>query len=376
MALRRKKNKSNLSRGPSPHDRYSLRCYCGKQLSGNRDVSSQTVTCPECGEPNYVMGQDVYPRPAILETPEHKDSSNDRTTVVEPTELQVTEIPDDERLAEPVNDTPPRVWIDEPKGARVQKRIFQIAGAVSLLLLLTFWGLSSRKSRGVYEEQFLKESTAAWDYVLSNEWEKARHSAGLSVDAADHLNRDDDASVALRHLSRELEIIDQLSSYSVIEIVLDQPALKEESASGHWEELFRARYGSRWLLLQGTIVRQRGEDEEMTYSLETAIDLPDQQVDLVWDVPVAWFEDLKWTKNHCEVFLAVELMNARPRGKSDQHWEMVLSSENAKLWRNPVLLEEVYGFPISAQSEDPFVQLVLSQSLQPEGLLKSEEEAD
>lgn len=372
MPLGRKKTKSRPSEQPSPHDVYLIRCYCGHQLSGQRSTSSQTVTCPECDELNYVMAQDIYPRPSILSKQIEESPDQTQTTVAKPSDLKVTEIEEPGRLAEPLNDTPPRVWIDEPKGARTRKRIFQLSAIIGGLLLITILALSNRKSRGDYEEQYLTQSSEAWKHVLASKWDQAEEAALLSVEAADHLDRNDESAESLRHLSQEIEILNSLSSYSVIEIVLGQSSLREESSSGNWEELFRARYGGRWLLLQGTVVRDVGEDETK-YSLESPMDLPGQQVEMVWDEPVDWFDDLNWDENRCDVFLAVELVEARSRAKNQKRWEMVLSSDNAKLWRTPVLLEKVFGYPLSGQSDDPFVSLVLSQSRQPTDLFKDED---
>ncbi|MBD3672432.1 MAG: hypothetical protein HUJ26_02800 [Planctomycetaceae bacterium] len=373
MVRQRTKQKTSASENPSPHDVYAIRCYCGHQITGERSDSSQTISCPECDEKLYVMARDVYPRPAILNRQNPVEDSQEATSPSKTPDLQVVDIPDDERLAEPVNDTPPRVWIDEPKGRRIRTRILQLAGMIALLMVLTFWALSSRKSRGEYEEIFLTQSTAAWEHLLANEWDDAQVSAEASVLAADRLGRQDDAAIALRHLSEELSILDQLSSYSLIEVTQGLEELKEESAAGKWDELFRARFAGRWHLLQATIIRENTEEKPI-YWLEAPINLPDQTVKMRWEEPVAWFEELDWKDNQCEVFLAVELSDLQQKQSRDHEWTIVLSSEHAKLWRTPLLLEQMYGYPISESTEDPFASLVLSQSLQPDDLIDLQEE--
>ena len=103
MVKQRSKQKTSPTGNPSPHDVYAIRCYCGHQIMGERSDSSQTISCPECDEKLYVMARDVYPRPAILNRQNPVKDSQEPATPPKTPDLQVVDIPDDERLAEPVN---------------------------------------------------------------------------------------------------------------------------------------------------------------------------------------------------------------------------------------------------------------------------------
>lgn len=304
MPLRRKTIKPKSDSGPSPHDEYSLVCYCGKVISGRRREESQIVKCPDCSESLYVLPRDIYPRPHILAVEPRDKTSEEQVSIETPRPLSVKELNDEGRLAEPEDNTPPRVWLDEGRGALNRKRLASVVGVTVVLLLVAFWALSNRKTRSEKELVLLHESEAAWEYVTLNDWESAETSALLALEAAENLGRKDESSLSLKHLYKELMILNRLSSFSPIEIILDQSQDSIDSENGN--VMFRARHGGRWLLMHGDIVR-KSTPEETRYWFEYPIDLPAENVDMVWDEPVDWFEELAWEDDRIRVFLAVQL---------------------------------------------------------------------
>ena len=303
------------------------------------------------------MQGDVYPRPQILAVEISSKQQDEEVTIEPPRPLGVKEIDENERLAEPEDHTPPRIWIDENRGAMIRKRLGLVVGVSVILMLLAFWGLSSRKSRSEKELALLQESEAAWEDVTLKEWDQAEASALIAVDAADDLGRSDEASLALRHLHKELQILNQLSSYSPIEIIQDRSQESED-----WEVLFRARHGGRWLLLHGEIVRQPTPDETR-YWFEYPLDLPTQDVGLVWDTPVEWFDQLSWKDHRVRVFLAVQMKDVRIINEDSNAWEIILSSQEAALWRTPELLAEMFGLDLNSESNQFLSETLDSQRL-------------
>lgn len=355
MALRRTKTKSSAT--ASPHDVYAITCSCGEFLSGERDRYPMIVECPHCQESLYVLPRDCYPRPKVLEP--KPDELEILEESLDTPELSIQEIEDEnKRLAEPKDDTPPRIWIDRPRGALVRKRIFQVTGLIVVLLLATWFGISRRAMRTEAEATFFSQSEAAWKLVNEDQWDDARKAAEEAVNAADWLGREDPASEEIRDLHAELAILDQLSSMSLIEIVLEKRA--ESSDRDKWKSLFSVRYGGRWLLLEGFIVRQVSE-EETRYRFDYPIHLQDQQFDLVWDEPVESFEQLQWDGDRCNVFLAVRMEHVQFAENDPEAWSIVLSSDDVRLWTTPFLLTEALGVDLESAEAESLRKLVYSQ---------------
>lgn len=358
MPLRRKTIKRQTDSGPSPHEEYSLVCYCAKVISGRRREESQIVKCPDCSETLYVLPRDIYPRPHILALETRDKTSEEKVSIEAPHSLSVKDLNDEGRLAEPEDNTPPRVWIDEGQGALNRKRLASVVGVTIVLLLVALWALSNRKSRSENELVLLEESEAVWEYVTLNEWGNAETSAMLALKAAEDLGRTDESSLALEHLYKELMILNRLSIYSPIEIILDQS--QESIDSESWDVMFRARHGGRWLLMQGDLVRQ-STLEEIRYSFEHPIDLPTEDVDMVWDEAVDWFADLAWEDDRVRVFLAVQLTISRTVDQQQNSWEIILSSEEVKLWRTPELLAEMFKLDLKSEANAELSSLLNSQ---------------
>lgn len=355
MVLRRTKTQSSAA--TSPHDVYSLTCSCGEQLSGERDVHPLIIECPRCSEQLYVLPRDVYPRPRVL-TPEvePEDELGEEDVVLE---LSIEEVEDDDRrLAEPRDDTPPRVWIDRPRGAQVRKRIFQISALILVLLLATWWGVSRRARKTQAESTFLTQSEATWEFISKAKWEDAREASEEAVAAADFLGRDDPASEEIRDLRDELVILSKLSSKSLIEIVLEK--LEERPDPATWEKVFSVRHGGNWLLLEGVIVREIIE-EEPRYSFEYPARVRDEDVGLVWDEPVEAFQRLDWKDNRFRAFIAVCMQGVRFREDQPHSWSIILSPEEVRLWTTPALLTEALGVDLDSEDARSFRELVESQ---------------
>lgn len=39
---------------------FEVSCVCGETLTGTREIKPQTLTCPHCGSPVFVLPQDCY----------------------------------------------------------------------------------------------------------------------------------------------------------------------------------------------------------------------------------------------------------------------------------------------------------------------------
>jgi len=356
MVLRR--TKTPRSAASSPHDVYSVTCSCGETLTGERDTHPLVIECPGCSEPLYVLPRDVYPRPKVLVPQVEPEPELEEDSDVP--ELSIEEIEDDDRrLAEPRDDTPPRIWIDRPRGALVRKRILQVSMLILLLLAATLWGVSRRARRTAAESTLFEQSEAAWDFVSHEEWDEARQAAEKAVAAADYLGRDDPASEKIRGLRDELVVLSELSTKSLIGIVLEKQ--EEDPDPAMWKSVFSARHGGNWLLLEGVIVR-RLVDDVPVYTLEYPISVQDQNVDLVWDEPVEAFEDFEWNDDRHRVFIAVRMLGVRFLGDDSNSWSIILSPDDVRLWTNAALLTEAFGVDLNSEEARPLLELLESQS--------------
>jgi hypothetical protein len=326
-------------------------------LSGERDTDPLIIECPRCSEPQYVLPKDVYPRPRVLqpEVEPEEELVEDEDVL----ELSIEEIEDDDvRLAEPKDDTPPRIWIDRPRGANIRKRILQVSGLIVVLLLATWWGVSRRARRTEAESTFFAQSEAAREFISKAQWEDAQAAAEEAVAAADFLGRDDPASEEIRDLRDELAILSQLSSKSLIGIILEK--LQEKPDPSTWESLFAVRHGGNWLLLEGVIVRQMVEDEPH-YSLEYPTGVQNENVKLEWDEPVEAFEKFDWNDDRFRAFLAVRMTEVRFPGDDPHSWSIVLSPDDVRLWTTPALLSEALGVDLDSEDAKSLRELVDSQ---------------
>lgn len=368
MSLRRFLSSSATTTN-SPHEFYSLVCNCGHLLEGERTASSQQVRCPVCETTFYVLPRDVYPTPQIVETPPPEPAA--KTITFAPADAPATQKaprhqteeeswldpePENEyedqteRLAEPVDLTPKRVWMERPSGKTVRKQLFRVSLAAALLMLLTAWGISRRNEIREAEKNFQLHHERAVSFADEGLWEEAFAEAELGVKAAKILKRQDSASIELFTLFKELEILQNLSNFSPIEIVMQKQG--EEFTHEDWERQFRVTHSGRWVILDATVRRNQNEppnsseDRKKTvtsYEFEFPVGLEGEDVRFVWSRTPEWFERLSYRDQKSRVLIAAKLHSVRYPAKDSEAWEIVLSADDSHLWTNEPMLNRTLG---------------------------------
>lgn len=351
----------------SPHTFYSLTCHCGNLVEGERTAKSQKLRCPVCDSLIYILPRDVYPTPQIVETPSPEPVAKTITFAAadEPAIRSEPEHRTDEedwlepeseyedpteRLAEPVDLTPKRVWLERPSGKTIRKQLFRVSIAAGVLLLLTAWGISRRNEIRVAEQAFLLHHEQAISYADEGLWAEALAEARLGVEAAEVLDREDAASVELFTLFKELDILQHLSNSSPIEIVLQKQA--DDLPRDEWERQFRVKFSGSWLILDALVTREEVEDPQSsddekktitTYRFEYPVGLEGEDVRLVWSDTPKWFTRLSYRDQKARVLVAAKLASVRYPSKDSPEWEIVLSAEDSHLWTNAPMLDKALG---------------------------------
>lgn len=58
---RRLSTSRSLPASTSPGDQFfEVECSCGETVTGTREIQAQTLICPNCGEPLFVLPADCY----------------------------------------------------------------------------------------------------------------------------------------------------------------------------------------------------------------------------------------------------------------------------------------------------------------------------
>ena len=74
------RSRSSLRQRPRQPSRFELDCQCGKQVSGTRTARYQQIECLDCGEPLFVLPDNVYPEPPLEKLGRARKQPVERTT--------------------------------------------------------------------------------------------------------------------------------------------------------------------------------------------------------------------------------------------------------------------------------------------------------
>ena len=372
---------SSTTTTSSPHESYSITCDCGKVVEGERTAQSQRIRCPVCEATYYVLPRDVYPTPQIVETPPPEpiaktitfaaaDEPATKQESIEEDWLDPEPEPESEykRLAEPVDPTPKRVWLERPSGKTIRKQLFRVAVAAGVLVLVTAWWISRRNAIREAEQSLQLHREQAISFADEGLWEEALAEAELGVEAARVLGREDSVSSELFTLWRELDILQNLSILSPIEIVMQKE--DAEKSRDDWIREFRVKYAESWLILDATIRTEEREDPDSgddpkktitSYHFEFPIGLESEDVRFVWSKTPEWFARLSYPNGSARVLVAAKLEDVRFLDQDSDAWEMILTAEDSHLWTNSQMLDRALGISSISDTNRELNALIESQ---------------
>jgi hypothetical protein len=370
----------------SPHESYSITCVCGQVVEGERTDHSLQIACPVCATLLYVLPRDVYPTPRIIEPPPVESPAKMITFAAadEPSSLEAPSPPkedlleieiedDNQRLAEPIDPTPRRIWIERPSGKVIRKQLLRVTLALAVIGLLTAWGISRREGYREAERAFQRHHERAISFADEGLWDEAFEEATQGLDAARRLNKQDSSSRELLALEQELEVLRLLSSLTPIEIVLEKQ--NEEFTREDWIRQFRLRHSQSWMILDATVLREeikepdpppksRKQDRSSsvtTYHLDYPIGLEGEDVRFVFSRTPDWLVNLPFEDQRARVLIAAKLDHVRFPDKDSDAWEIVLSGEESRPWTNAQMLDRALGVISIADSHRELNELIQAQ---------------
>jgi hypothetical protein len=335
---------------PEPPQPFELSCACGHNVSGIRQPTFQTVACNRCGNPLFVLPNDVYPKPKPK-----KPAKKEAPRAATPDPVRQVEAP--QPLAVPsapakgtgptqaASRSKPQVGSPAPApreeiqpaamGAAIPARhslvspfrliVLAIAGVITLTGYLV-WQSRLNERALVSLPGHLESGAAA---LRAGNVRSAADEYRQAAWAVNRLGREDAESAVIRQKARELDAIVNLSSVSLYDIC-EQARRGARSGAEKWKETFDRLYRDSWIVVEGDVIQDTGPDGIGQPIVRYPF--PIDSAPVVFDARLPALAALPDKGGPRHVIFAGQLASLTKEGTKNPLWMIRLKDSSAFLW--------------------------------------------
>lgn len=384
---------------PETPQPFRVECECGREHQGLRLSRAQHIVCKECGASQFIFPRDPYPPPLPRRRKRTPQPADEETIPVEESEPLIEKSHEDliRKAIEEQDDSLPPAVIGKrrrkrksegppveppppPLLERIAERLASVAretwrdlvgfwtplrsvvAGIALVIMLTalFSWRSYRLDNALETLKVAGES--GLEKLADEDWIAARQEFERAVAAANLLGRHDPSTNNLRQYARETTAMTRLLTVSLFEMLDEAEAALDDNELEAWEQRFPTRFGSTWLVIDGT-ARRRTPSEEEKNPLPFALDFPwllgggQRSVEVQFDL-----EDLDTFSNDSSrpVIFAAQLESCR-FDKETSKWIVRLNRETAFPWANAETLRGVGIRSDETRDDKVLLQLLEAQ---------------
>lgn len=326
---------------------FDIHCACGQQHTGQRRRRHQQILCKACGSALFVLPIDVYPTP---EAPSKKKKGKRRGGGGRSGESPLGEFVRRIRTALAQRAT----QAVQALGRAVRWTFTPVKSAIYALLVfvgLTGWFVHHRNSIAAAEVSVVKDAELGLEAMEAKDFALARDYLVVAAEAVDLLDRDDEASRRIVQSSREVSVLADLATSSILELLesVDDSGVDAEQK---WKISEQVGFRDQWVALEADVERRSGR-----VAIDLIVRVAERRVIVRLDSPL--FDDIPLDDGPVRMTVAGKVADVR---RLELAWEVNLDPDSVFLWESFDLYSEL-GFPIDPvfNSADAVTSRLLQQ---------------
>jgi hypothetical protein len=340
---------------PTP---FEIQCVCGKVVEGQRSAVAQTINCPACGAPLFVLPASVYPVPKapkrkVFVAPKAAKRTR-RQPIYKPRAEEYSPTPASEpspggpEAEGPIAPTPKPGPVEReaapqpppaPSRDRLRRRLFSpvriVLAGVAVVVSLTVWWALRHAARDQAERTIVSAAKLGEQALSEHDLGEAARQFQKVHDALDLLGRTDPHARALRQTARETTAAAELAKTSLFDILHEAA---NTASSESWSATFRSNYRDEWVVLDALVARSTDPSSTQRYEIRFPIAQGKSHAVVVGDL-TAFDKTLSRGGEPERVIFAAQLDDCIRDPHSENGWRIVLRSGTGFLWSSASNLE-------------------------------------
>lgn len=326
---------------------FELRCGCGSQLLGHRMETAQQVVCHDCGDPRFVLPNNIYPIPkrAKRKRSKRKNHSDGDAAVAGNSFAKRWALGAVNGIKSAAKSIFLWFWLQIVRVAKTIQKFFtpvrSIVSVVGLVICLTAW-YSIQSGKYANAEKTFRASSAQAQRELEDGNLKEAAEKFLEADKAlKILGIDDSAKRKVHQYSLETNALTRLSLSSLESIVAEASEAQREGKLEEWNQLSAKIHSEGWIILDTHLSNKNIHTDEE----ETLIHIPHLASDFKITIHVEIPEIRKLISSGTakRVILAFQFQECFPQASEDPRWVIKTNPETSFLWCHGELLNRI-GF--------------------------------